>query len=146
MKTCSRCSESKPLAEFHNHKGRSDGRASHCKDCHKVSMRAAQAKWRAKNTTDYKASQVRHKLKRAYGITPCDFTRQLIAQQGCCAVCGRDEPGGKGTWHVDHDHATGLLRGLLCHNCNLALGHAKDSIETLQRAATYLAAGGVWNG
>lgn len=144
MKRCTKCNEIKPLEQYHNHKGHSDGKASSCKDCHRTQVRIASAKYAKNNTTAYKASQVRHKLKRTYGITPCQFTRQLIEQRGRCCICNHDDPGGKGQWHIDHDHATGTLRGLLCHNCNLLLGHAKDSRTTLTNAISYLTAGGVW--
>lgn len=144
VKKCSKCGEAKPVSEFHKHTGHLDGLASNCKDCHRASVRVASAKYKQKNTTAYKASQVRHKLKRTYGITPCDFTRQLIQQDGKCPVCGTTDPGGKGSWHVDHDHSSGVLRGLLCHHCNVALGHLRDSQETLGKAITYLDSGGIW--
>ena len=52
---------------------------------------------------------------------PATYDAMLKAQGGRCAlfeVCGHEEPGGRGTWHVDHDHKTGRARGLLCHECN----------------------------
>ena len=45
---------------------------------------------------------------------------------------------GKGKMAIDHDHATGKVRGLICYNCNIGLGHFKDSIDTLERAIEYL--------
>ncbi|MGE0576133.1 MAG: endonuclease VII domain-containing protein [Reyranella sp.] len=61
------------------------------------------------------------------------------AQEGRCKICRR--PAEEGQWkvlRVDHDHATGKIRGLLCHHCNVALGHFGDSPELLERAAEYL--------
>lgn len=56
-----------------------------------------------------------------------------------CAICHSKAPGKTRTrWLRDHDHATGLLRGVLCHNCNVGLGHFKDSPEMLEAAADYL--------
>ena len=47
----------------------------------------------------------------------------LLAEQGhCCALCGTDTPDGKGAWHIDHNHKTGDIRGILCHSCNTRLG------------------------
>jgi len=64
-------------------------------------------------------------------------------QQNRCAICDASEPGGQGDFHVDHDHATGKVRGLLCSRCNTSLGLYRDSPERLRRAADYLARGGV---
>lgn len=77
--------------------------------------------------------------QRLYGITPEQFAERLAAQDGRCAICRTDTPGGKGDWHVDHDHASGRIRGLLCHRCNLLLGNAGDDPARLQAAITYLA-------
>lgn len=65
----------------------------------------------------------RWKLREWYGITPEQYDAMLVAQDGRCAlfqVCGSTEPGGRwNRWHVDHDHVTGKVRGLLCNDCNL---------------------------
>lgn len=78
------------------------------------------------------------KRKSAYGLTPEAFLKLLQSQGGVCAICARREPGGRGGWHVDHDHETGVVRGLLCHYCNLMLGMAKDQITVLEAAIKYL--------
>lgn len=75
---------------------------------------------------------------RAYGLTQERYDEMLAAQDGRCAICRGDTPGGKGGWHVDHDHATDLIRGLLCHHCNIMLGMAHDDPARLRAAATYL--------
>lgn len=77
---------------------------------------------------------MRHRL---YGITPEDYAARFAAQDSRCAVCRTDTPGGKG-WHLDHDHATGAVRGILCHRCNLALGNFKDDPDRLRAALAYL--------
>ncbi|MBX3327524.1 MAG: endonuclease VII domain-containing protein [Nitrospira sp.] len=80
-------------------------------------------------------------LKRQYGITLRQY-RTLLDHQGCaCRICGKPEDDTYGKWlAVDHDHQHGHVRGLLCNGCNSVLGHAGDSIETLQRAIDYLKA------
>ena len=83
------------------------------------------------------------------GLTDDDFAELLDMQNGRCAICGASEPGGKGTWHIDHDHACcpgarscgKCVRGLLCGSCNLALGLMCDDIGRLQAAIVYLASG-----
>jgi hypothetical protein len=77
------------------------------------------------------------KLMRSYGITIDEFEARLAGQGGACAIC-RIVP--ENTWSlaVDHDHRTGKVRGLLCDQCNLALGKFQDSIKTLENAIAYL--------
>jgi hypothetical protein len=75
--------------------------------------------------------------RKKYGIGNDDVMR-MVAEQGGCAACHATEPGGRGTWHVDHDHKTSVVRGILCHGCNVALGHVEDSVERLQALAAYL--------
>jgi hypothetical protein len=80
----------------------------------------------------------RRDLKRRYGITVEEYDAMLEQQGNRCAICRTDKPGGKGRFHVDHDHQTGEVRGLLCNNCNRALGHFKDNVLILEQAIRYL--------
>lgn len=74
-----------------------------------------------------------------YGVTGDDYSRMLAAQNSTCAICETKEPKGKGsTFHVDHCHDTGTVRGLLCHHCNTALGGFKDNPTLLRKAASYI--------
>jgi hypothetical protein len=77
-------------------------------------------------------------LRRIYGVTTQDYQRMLAEQSGCCAICGTDEPGGKGSFHVDHCHDSSRVRGLLCHRCNIGLGQFKDDPVRLPAAIDYL--------
>lgn len=80
----------------------------------------------------------RYNLKQ-YGITYAQHQAMFAAQGGRCAICKSDKPGSKGKgWHVDHDHKTGTVRGLLCHFCNTAIGSLKDDPDLLRAAAEYL--------
>ena len=76
-------------------------------------------------------------LRHLYGMSLVDFNEKLTAQSGGCAICG-GPPGGKGVFHVDHDHKMGKIRGLLCHSCNLMLGQARDDQSILKLAIEYL--------
>lgn len=75
--------------------------------------------------------------KTLYGITRAEFDFMLKEQGGHCAICPRTN--GRRALAVDHDHATGKVRGLLCDNCNHTLGKMRDDPELLRRAADYLA-------
>jgi len=77
-------------------------------------------------------------LKHKYGLTPEDFSRMVALQNDRCAICGTDKPGRWGRWVVDHCHNTGEVRGLLCDQCNILLGNAKDNPAILRVAADYL--------
>jgi hypothetical protein len=74
--------------------------------------------------------------RRKYGVTASTYARMVAAQGGHCAICGGD-PQRKGLV-VDHDHATGRIRALLCTKCNAGLGFLRDDEELVRRAATYL--------
>lgn len=82
----------------------------------------------------------RNRLKRLYGITPEQLAEMRAAQGGRCAICLEVPSGGRwqGKLQVDHDHATGKMRDLLCERCNLVLGHTGDSVELLRKLGDYL--------
>jgi len=81
-------------------------------------------------------------LKRVYGITLEDYEDMYAEQEGLCAICGGEGFLMKDCHSiklvVDHCHHTGAVRGLLCHNCNRALGLLKDSETSLRAAINYL--------
>lgn len=80
-------------------------------------------------------------LKKKYGITIEEYDNLLCGQGGCCAIC-RLEPEtacpNKPILNVDHNHKTGQVRGLLCNNCNAAIGYLKEDQDTLANASWYL--------
>ena len=96
--------------------------------------------WNAANRDKQKAANERMHLKRAYGLTPEDYQRMVVEQDGRCAACGEPPTGAGhcGRLHIDHDHETGDIRGLLCVTCNQGLGQFKDSPARLRLAAMYL--------
>lgn len=88
-----------------------------------------------------KKNQTKNYLRREYGLTELDYTNMLNSQGGLCAIC-RKEPS-KNRWSkldffVDHNHVTNKVRGLLCSNCNLLIGHAFESIDILNNSILYL--------
>lgn len=85
-------------------------------------IRTGQKSWTDRNREYVRESQREKQYKNRYGITVADYDRMLLAQGGRCAICKTDKSLGRGRFHVDHDHATGRVRGILCHLCNTALG------------------------
>lgn len=76
-------------------------------------------------------------LRRRYGISLADFNALLEGQGGRCAICRTSTPPVRG-WTVDHCHDSGRVRGVLCFNCNVAIGHLKDDPAVAEAAAQYL--------
>lgn len=81
-------------------------------------------------------------LKKLFGIDFAEYQRMLVEQGGVCAICSKPEEqishGTLRVLSVDHNHATGAVRGLLCSNCNLAIGYACDDVSILRRGIAYL--------
>ena len=81
-------------------------------------------------------------LKKKFDIDLADYQKMFVAQGGVCGICRKPEAAkraGKDLWlAVDHDHATGAVRGLLCSNCNRGIGCFGDNIETLEAAIVYV--------
>lgn len=104
---------------------------------------ATDSNYRDRCKQDVKAGQTPEKRKRQrlrkYELTPEQYDQHISDQGGGCAICGRvANKCGRGRLHVDHDHATGHVRGVLCSSCNLGLGKFGDDAERLQRAVDYL--------
>lgn len=87
-------------------------------------------------TAPRKKALSKYSRLRNYGLSHAEYEALLESQQCRCAICRTDAP--SRTWHVDHCHATGAVRGLLCPQCNVGLGHFKDSPELLSAAGAYL--------
>lgn len=115
MLKCSRCKQEKPgtLEFFPPHKYKANGLDSWCRACR----------------SDY-----RKETRLPKGIAESEIARAYAARATeICVICGSNE-----NLTVDHDHSTGMVRGALCNNCNLGLGHFKDDPELLELAALYL--------
>lgn len=81
------------------------------------------------------------RLRKQFGISAADYDTILAGQGGGCAICGSPHGDGwKRRLHVDHCHTTGVVRGLLCSECNLGIGKLGDDPARLDRAALYLRA------
>ena len=160
LKTCGKCRKTKPETEYNFQDKRRGTRVSWCRSCWRLYMRAyykqnadtikARArKWDADHPHEVKARSKRwwadashrrldkgRKILKAYGITLDDFEKLLSKQGGVCAICGGTN--GKRSLGVDHNHATGRVRGLLCAHCNFAVGLLKDDSIIAKRMVAYL--------
>lgn len=127
--TCSTCREELPETNFHVNKSNKYGRNNECKTCRSL---------RAKSTYDYTVERGRH-LKRKYGISLEEYSTLLEKQEGVCALCRKGPEGSRyEILVVDHDHETNEIRGLLCQQCNMALGRLGDNVESIERVLAYL--------
>ena len=95
---------------------------------------------RIANPEKAKAQDWKYYLKKKFKITPEEVDAMWLTQMGYCAneQCETKLEKGKSGSCIDHDHKTGAIRGILCRPCNLALGHVKDDVHTLQGLINYL--------
>lgn len=130
-KKCGNCRETKPIAEFHApYRG-------YCKECERSKQRERYREDRAYlgRERSYEKS-----IQRLYGITLTEYEAMREAQDSRCAICG-NAPDDR--LHVDHDHATGKVRELLCRPCNAGIAGARDDISVLRAMIAYLERHGV---
>jgi hypothetical protein len=113
-KHCPGCKQIKPRTEWHRRTSAPDGLVVYCRACSKERHR-------------------RDHLKRNFGLTPQQLAERIASQGGVCAICRDGKPE-----HIDHDHETGQVRGVLCGPCNMGLGLFKDEPARLEAASTYL--------
>jgi hypothetical protein len=161
MKQCKKCGASKPLDDFYRAAGTRDGHRGDCKACSSEDKRRrylanTQAaidrvrRWQQANPERVNATQRARRAKpeaklreraghlmRKYGMTIEQYDAMLEAQGGGCFICGRP-PREDISLHVDHDHSTGKVRGILCFCCNNALADFQEDPELLKKAATYV--------
>ena len=141
---CVKCKIEKPLTKFHVSKIEKHGRVYTCKNC--ISQRGKEYWGKIKNNPEIKNKNrlrtKKYNLKAVYNITLEDYNELVEKQNGLCAICGKVETTsnqfGSRPLCVDHNHETGIVRGLLCAQCNHLLGNAKDNIEILQKAIIYM--------
>jgi len=123
-KWCPDCGEVLPFSSFGRNAASQTGRTSYCKPCHNT---------RGRRAKELVGGERTYHLRRRYGITGEEADELLENQSGVCAIC-KVAP----AVHVDHDHATGAVRALLCFNCNGGLGQFRDDPHVLRAAAEYV--------
>ena len=136
---CVSCKKFKNRNEFQPSSWNS--RLIQCRDCKREVVRNRRV-LAHKNGTVHLTSAVRSNLLKSFGITTEKYLEILISQKGVCAICKKGEvskiAGLVKRLCLDHSHATGKVRGLLCQSCNVGLGLFKDSPENLRAAIKYL--------
>lgn len=138
MRLCKKCKEFKPTSSFSRDNNLKDGVKYHCKECvnlandQRSQKRSLEtAAFNERNPDYYKVRS----LRKNYNLTLEELEALEVSQSYCCSICRK-----KKKLHVDHDHDTGTVRGLLCFNCNTALGKFEDSTEILEAALKYIKA------
>lgn len=101
-----------------------------CKDCGRVKPIR-----KFDNGRSYKCDKCKN-IKNRYGITGHQYYQMLEDQMGHCLICEGSVT--EKTAYVDHDHYSGMVRGLLCHNCNAAIGLLRHNKAITERAVEYL--------
>ncbi len=136
VKTCSGCKQCSPEVSFST-------KARYCRGCvrknnkqHYVKNLEKSRKYhREYRKAHYDAEKQRAcQLKHKYGLTIEQRQAMVDQQEGKCFICRTE----KRVLFIDHDHATGKIRSLLCHNCNAAIGLFDEDPAVLRRAATYI--------
>lgn len=99
--------------------------------------RAVEKEYFKRYHAEHKKARRIKELKKRYGLTYEEYVGMIESQGGRCAICkttdwGKKEP------HVDHDHGTGLVRGILCNRCNAAAGMLLDDPARAMLLADYL--------
>jgi hypothetical protein len=131
MKFCKCCGESKTKEEFYKNNALPDKLTRYCKMCSKIKERETHKK------NPIKKWEHRHKSLKTCNderVTLELFTRLINEQNNKCGICQTDmkKP------CIDHNHTSGIVRMLLCTNCNIMIGMAKENTLYLSRAIDYL--------
>ena len=137
-KTCTKCNTFKTLDNFYRCLSKkvtsySKGLKSHCKEC------VSKDRKRYYQTEDgYKKKIEKAWKDKGIIFTLDEYNLILDKQNGGCAICKVKQNKNGHALCVDHDHNTGKVRGILCHDCNTSLGKFQDSVELLEKAIQYL--------
>lgn len=143
-RVCPLCGTEKDVSEFPVDIHRPKGISDRCKPCVAAIFREHQRKLKSEDISEYRRRNRKNNLKRIYGLTLEEYGEMADACGNKCQACG-DPPGIKPLF-VDHCHATGKVRGLLCGKCNTSLGLLKEDPEIMRRLIAYIEEKGHSNG
>ena len=165
VKTCSACRQELTINNFYKNRGSSDGFCAQCIKCatpaikknyqqkrekfleykkqwyekNKENQLLKLKKYYIKNRTKIIATRKEQRMQKLYGISLQEKEDMLHNQGNCCAICKSQTFTGS-NWHIDHDHKTNKIRGILCGKCNHLIGLANDDTLILDAAIQYLQA------
>ena len=145
LRLCVSCNYHKPLDEFYT-RIRAKKRQRHgsrCKPCERIRDKKYNRTNRIRMRQRYPNKKRSDTLWEKFSLTVDEYDKMLENQQGKCAICRCDRKIQKRNFAVDHCHATGKIRGILCGNCNAGLGFFKDNPQSLTNALTYLISSGI---
>ena len=141
MKKCTVCLQEKNFSDFYKRATSPDKISPHCKVCDNLKRQ----KYRKDNPIKNQRSSRNRNLLSKYGITIEDYDKMFESQGRMCGICKTEEnysghTGPRKDWSfsVDHCHTTGHIRGLLCNDCNRALGLFRDDPDRLVAALNWL--------
>lgn len=124
--------------------------SAECRGCRRVRSNQHYSDNTSRHNATVRLWYKEHGRFKKYGLTAETYAAMLERQGGCCALCKNDKPGGKGIWHIDHIGGTNNrvfnqcgaegVRGLLCHRCNVSLGHYEKLLSRIGQygVLTYL--------
>lgn len=143
-KTCTLCKVDKPASSYSPRGNVRDGLQSQCRSCRNATSMAWRKNnlelCRARRRANYAANphrQLGASRKWRFGVTEDEYNEILMFQNGVCAICKEKCREGKAL-AIDHNHATNYVRGLLCRQCNTALGMLREDPAIVKRAENYL--------
>ena len=134
VQKCSLCKKEKPFPDFCLSRSRKIGLSSVCRPCTKIKSE----EWRKKYPERFTSVVRRRNRLKKYGLTDAAFKALLSSQGSKCAVCRDEISEGSFRCHVDHDHDTGAVRGILCNKCNAGIGMLQESADVVRAALEYL--------
>lgn len=139
LKYCPGCTKIKKFKEFNNSKNSNNGYSSHCTLCSRILSKKYYTPDKGiKRYKKHKEHLTSYRLERKFGITLKDYNHKLKEQEGKCMICNMTEEQNGKRFAVDHNHATGKVRDLLCGNCNAAIGFLQENINIVKKAVLYI--------
>ena len=144
MKQCFKCKETKPLSEFHNNKSRKDGKQHYCRPCQTLTIRESRKRSQSKPCS--RCGEKKRIKGQTYCSTCVDHYKYGLTKEQSehfrsikhCQACGRTKHESGRPLHLDHCHDNGHGRGILCHQCNVALGQLNNDPVRIRQLEMYI--------